>query len=93
MKPDDTVLDDDMLAIVPVRNMVLFPGLIVPIAIGREGSVAAAQYAVKQERPLGILLQRNPETDSPGPDDLSRVGTVAVVLRYVSPPDGTHHVV
>jgi ATP-dependent Lon protease len=93
VKPQDPELDENMLAIVPVRNMVLFPGLIVPVAIGRQGSVASAQYAVKNERPVGILLQVNPETDNPGPDDLSRVGTVAVILRYVSTPDGMHHIV
>ncbi|WP_296502984.1 endopeptidase La [Rhodoferax sp.] len=81
------------MAIVPVRNMVLFPGMIVPIAIGRESSIAAAQYAIKAERPIGILMQRNPEVDAPGPDDLSRVGTIASILRYVTTPDGTHHII
>jgi ATP-dependent Lon protease len=84
---------DDAIAIVPVRNMVLFPGMIVPIAIGRESSIAAAQYAIKAERPIGILMQRNPEVDAPGPDDLSRVGTIASILRYVTTPDGTHHII
>lgn len=86
-------IPDDALVIVPVRNMVLFPGMIVPIAIGRESSVAAAQYAVKAERPLGILMQRNPEAEAPAGDDLARVGTVATILRYVTTPDGTHHVI
>jgi ATP-dependent Lon protease len=92
--PDDTAaLPDDALIIVPVRNMVLFPGMIVPIAIGRESSIAAAQYAIKAERPIGILMQRNPEVDVPGPDDLAPMGTVASILRYVTTPDGTHHIV
>ena len=86
-------IPDDAMAIVPVRNMVLFPGMIVPIAIGRESSIAAAQYAIKAERPIGILMQRNPEVDAPGPDDLSRVGTIASILRYVTTPDGTHHII
>ncbi|MDO8456179.1 MAG: endopeptidase La [Burkholderiaceae bacterium] len=81
------------MIIVPVRNMVLFPGMIVPIAIGREGSIAAAQYAVKAERPVGILMQRNPEVETPGADDLSPIGTVASILRYVTTPDGTHHII
>ena len=87
------VLADDALVIVPVRNMVLFPGLIMPIAIGRESSIAAAQYAVKHELPVGILMQTRPEADRPGPDDLARVGTIASILRYVSTPDGTHHII
>lgn len=84
---------DDALIIVPVRNMVLFPGMIVPIAIGRETSIAAAQYAIKAERPVGILMQRNPDVEAPGPNDLSPVGTIASILRYVTTPDGTHHLI
>ena len=86
-------IPDDAMIIVPVRNMVLFPGMIVPITIGRESSIAAAQYAIKAERPIGILMQRNPEVEAPGPDDLSPVGTIASVLRYVTTPDGTHHLI
>lgn len=86
-------LPDDAMVIVPVRNMVLFPGMVLPISIGRERSINAAQYAVKAERPVGILMQRNPEADDPGPDDLSAMGTVAAILRYVTTPDGSHHII
>ncbi len=86
-------LPDDALIIVPVRNMVLFPGMILPITIGRESSITGAQQAVKAERPIGIVLQRNPEIDQPGLDDLHVVGTLANVLRYVTTPDGTHHII
>lgn len=86
-------LPQDAMVIVPVRNMVLFPGMVVPIAIGRKASIAAAQYAIKGELPIGILLQRNPEAETPGPDDLSPMGTVAAVLRYVTTPDGNHHII
>ena len=84
---------EDALVIIPVRNMVLFPGMIVPIAIGRETSIAAAQYAIRAERPIGIVLQNNPEVDVPGPDDLAPMGTIASILRLVTTPDGTHHIV
>ncbi|MBI5909815.1 MAG: endopeptidase La [Betaproteobacteria bacterium] len=86
-------LPDDALIIVPVRNMVLFPGMILPITIGRDSSIAGTQQAVKAERPIGIVLQRNPEIDRPGLEDLSLVGTRANVLRYVTTPDGTHHII
>jgi len=86
-------LPDDALIIVPVRNVVLFPGMILPITIGREISIAGAQQSVKAERPIGILLQRNPENDSPTLDDLYPVGTLANILRYVTTPDGTHHII
>ena len=84
---------DDALIIVPVRNMVLFPGMILPITIGRENSIAGAQQAVKSERPIGVVLQSNPEKDRPGLDDLCVMGTLANVLRYVTTPDGTHHII
>ncbi|PKO61288.1 MAG: endopeptidase La, partial [Betaproteobacteria bacterium HGW-Betaproteobacteria-18] len=87
------VLPDDAMVIVPVRNMVLFPGMIMPVSIGRERSIMAAQYAVKAELPVGILMQRNPEAEAPTPDDLSAMGTVAAILRYVTTPDGTHHII
>ena len=86
-------IPDDALIIVPVRNMVLFPGMILPITIGRDSSIAGAQQAVKSERPIGIVLQRNPEIERPGLDDLCLVGTLANVLRYVTTPDGTHHII
>lgn len=87
------VLPSDALVIIPVRNMVLFPGMVVPISIGRSSSIAAAQYAVKNDQAVGILMQRNPDVETPGADDLSSVGTIASILRYVTTPDGTHHIV
>ncbi len=86
-------LPEDVVIVVPVRNVVLFPGVVMPVAVNRERSVAAAQEAVRSERSLGFLLQRDPTVDEPGPDDLHRVGTVAGVLRYVTAPDGTHHLI
>jgi ATP-dependent Lon protease len=86
-------IPQDALPIVAVRNVVLFPGVMAPIAIGREQSIAAAQYAVKNGCPVGILLQRDPQVETPGPEDLVAVGTVANILRYVTTPDGTHHII
>jgi ATP-dependent Lon protease len=86
-------LPDDAMIILPVRNMVLFPGMILPVTIGREASIAAAQQAVKSERPLGLLLQRDPALNTPRPEELHETGTVAQILRYVTTPDGTHHVI
>jgi ATP-dependent Lon protease len=86
-------LPEDALIILPVRNMVLFPGIILPITIGRERSRAAAQEAVRAQRPVGVLLQSKPEVDEPGAEDMHWVGTAANVLRYVTAPDGAHHVI
>ena len=83
----------DALIIVPVRNVVLFPGMILPITIGRPRSVAAAQQAVREQRQVGILMQRDPEVGDPAPIDLHRMGTVANVVRYLTAPDGTNHLI
>ena len=86
-------LPEDALIIVPVRNVVLFPGMVVPLTVGRERSRAAAHEAARLQRPLGVLLQSNAEAEEPGPDDLHWVGTTANVLRYITSPEGTHHAI
>ncbi|MET4490817.1 endopeptidase La [Bradyrhizobium sp. LA7.1] len=86
-------IPEDALIVIPVREMVLFPGAIAPIAIGRAKSIAAAQQALREQRPVGIVLQRSPEIEEPGPDDLYRVATIANIVRYITAPDGTHHIV
>jgi ATP-dependent Lon protease len=86
-------LPEDALAIIPVRNMVLFPGLVLPITIGRSSSIAAAQYAVKGEHAIGILTQINAQTQSPAAEDLATVGTITTILRYVTSASGEHHII
>jgi len=81
------------MIILPVRQAVLFPGMVLPLAIGRPSSIAAAQEAVRSERMLGILLQTDPAAEDPSPEQLHRVGTCAQILRYVTATDGTHHVI
>src|SRR6516162_2160599 len=86
-------LPEDAIAIVPVRNVVLFPGTVIPLTVARERSRAAAQEATRLQRPLGVLLQSKPQVEDPGPDDLHWVGTTATVLRYITAPDGSHHAI
>jgi ATP-dependent Lon protease len=86
-------LPPDALIIVPVRGIVLFPGTVFPVTIGRPRSIRAAQQAVREQRQIGILMQRDPELAEPEPLDLHRVGTVANLVRYVTAPDGSHHLV
>ncbi len=86
-------LPADALIIVPVRSTVLFPGLVLPITLGRTKSVAAAQQAVRDQRQVGILMQRDPELAEPSANDMHRMGTVANIVRYITAPDGAHHLV
>jgi ATP-dependent Lon protease len=84
---------DDGLIILCVRSVVLFPGVVLPISVGRKRSVEALQEAVRRRKPVGILLQKDPETENPGPGDLYGVGTAAEILRYVTANDGSHHII
>jgi len=86
-------IPEDALIILPVRNIVMFPGTIVPLTISRTRSQAALQEALRLERPIGVLLQNKPDVSEPGPDDVHRVGSSAAVLRYLAGPDGTHQAV
>ena len=86
-------LPPDAMIIVPVRGFVLFPGMVMPVTISRQRSIAAAQQAVREQRPVGILMQRDPELAEPTAIDLHRMGTIANVVRYVTAPDGSHHLI
>jgi ATP-dependent Lon protease len=86
-------LPPDAMIIVPVRNFVLFPGMVMPVTIVRPRSVAAAQQAVREQRQIGILKQRDPEVGEPTALDMHRMGTVANVVRFITDQGGTHHLV
>jgi ATP-dependent Lon protease len=89
MKP----LPDDALILIPMRNTVLFPGVISPITVGRAASIAAAQEAVRTNKPIGFLLQRNADNNDVKPGDLYWVGTSGNVVRYITGNEGAHHLV
>jgi ATP-dependent Lon protease len=92
-KPELKAQSVDLLVILPVRSTVLFPGMVMPLTVGRKRSIAAAQQAMRDKRPVGVVMQRNAEVVEPTASDLHAVGTLASVLRYVTTPDGTHHLV
>jgi len=89
----ETRVPEDVLLVLPVRNLIVFPGAVTQVALGREVSIAAAQEAVKNDRKLGLVLQRDPAVDEPGPEDLYKVGTVVSVVRYITAPNGMHHLI
>src|SRR3954471_6364417 len=86
-------LPPDAMIIMPVRNFVLFPGVVMPVTVGRQRSIAAAQQAVREQRPVGILMQRDPQLEEPSPIDMHRMGTIANIVRYVTAPDGSQHLI
>ena len=86
-------LPADALILIPTRGLVLFPGTVLPVTLGRQRSIAAAQAAIRLNQPVGLVLQRDPATEDPIAIDLHRMGTEANILRYVTSPDGQHHVI
>jgi ATP-dependent Lon protease len=81
---------EDVLIILPVSNAVLFPGVVLPIAVGEGLALAAAQEAVRTQRRVGLVLQTDP---APNPDTLHRVGTAATIVRFITAQDGSHHLI
>lgn len=86
-------LDTTDLPILPTRNLVLFPGVTIPINIGRESSLRLAEYAMEHHIPMGVVCQLNPETEHPGINDLYGVGVVVEVLQLLPLPDGSKAII
>ena len=90
---DDVDLAGGRMIVVAVHGMVLFPGVVLPVVVGRDKSVRALQAAMKAEKPVGLLLQKDAANENPSPADLHTIGTTAAIVRYVTTPDGGHHVI
>src|SRR5574341_240855 len=77
------------LPLVPVRDTVLYPRLMSPLTVGRERSIRAIEAAMAKNQFIVVFLQRDPETQEPGADDLYTVGTEVAIGRMLRMPDGT----
>ncbi|TVQ34648.1 MAG: endopeptidase La [Geminicoccaceae bacterium] len=75
--------------VLPLRDIVVFPHMIVPLFVGREKSIAALEEVMKEDKQILLVAQKNASQDDPGPDDIYRVGTVSSVLQLLKLPDGT----
>jgi ATP-dependent Lon protease len=89
----DSAPPDDALILVAVREAVLFPGVVVPLAANRPATVAALQEAARHGKHVVVVLQRDPSVEAPALTDLYPIGTEARLLRYVTAPDGSHHAI
>ncbi|MBW1844529.1 MAG: LON peptidase substrate-binding domain-containing protein, partial [Deltaproteobacteria bacterium] len=76
------------LPVLALREFVVFPYMVLPLFVARERSIAAIEDALAADRLVLLVAQRNPDTVDPDPDDLYRVGTVAMVMRSMRMPDG-----
>ena len=76
------------LPILPVRNTVLFPGMVIPVTVGRQKSIRLVKKAYKGNRIIGVTAQLNQQKDEPTADDLYQIGTVAYIIKMITLPDG-----
>src|SRR3712207_1835178 len=87
-KPTET-LRGELLPVLPLRDIVVFPHMIVPLFVGREKSVRALEAVMRDDKQILLVAQKNAALDDPAPDDLFQVGTVSTVLQLLKLPDGT----
>lgn len=83
----------DVLSILPLRNTVLFPGVVIPITVGRDKSIQLIREAYQTKKPIGVVAQKDPEVDDPTKDDLYQIGTMATIMRILQMPDGNTTVI
>jgi len=81
------------LGILPLRNTVLFPGVVIPITVGRDKSIKLIKDANRKEKIIGVLAQKDVSIEDPGPDDMNSIGTVARILKMLRMPDGNTTVI
>ncbi|NQY08576.1 MAG: endopeptidase La [Flavobacteriales bacterium] len=81
------------LPILPLRNTVLFPGVVIPITIGRDKSIKLIKKYFKGDKTIGVVSQKNDAVDNPSVDDLNKIGTVAFIIKILKMPDGNTTVI
>ncbi|MBY0348492.1 MAG: endopeptidase La [Hydrotalea flava] len=85
---EEKIVIPDTLPLLPLRNTVLFPGVVLPITVGRDKSIKAVNEAYKNDKLIGVLAQNDTEVEDPAVKDLCKIGTVAKILKLIKMPDG-----
>jgi ATP-dependent Lon protease len=92
LNEDDAAFDpsslSDEIAILPLRNTVLFPGVVIPITVGRDKSIKAVSEAYKGDKMVGVVSQKDSQVEEPTPADLQSIGTIAKIVKLIKMPDG-----
>ncbi len=83
----------EVLPILPLRNTVLFPGVVIPITVGRDKSIRLIQDAYKADKTIGVVSQKNNSIEDPALKDLNTVGTIALIIKMLKMPDGNTTVI
>src|SRR6478752_10324526 len=85
LKPEDLPAE---LPILPIKNTVLFPGVVIPITVTRQKSIRLIKKAYQGNRIVGVIAQKNKQAEDPGTEDIYRFGTVAKIIKMIVLPDG-----
>jgi ATP-dependent Lon protease len=88
LSPEEIPKLPDLLPVLPLKDAVLYPYIIVPLSIGRDSSIHAVDAALSDHRLVALVAQRDPSVDEPAEEDLYRVGTAAAIMRMLKLPDG-----
>ncbi len=83
----------EILPLLPLRNNVLFPGVVIPITVGRDMSIKLIEDVMSNTKTIGVVAQKDPNTESPKGEDLNKVGTVAKIIKMLKMPDGSKTVI
>lgn len=89
---EDKIVNEDtpeILPILPLRNTVLFPGVVIPITVGRDKSIKLVKEAYDSTKTIGVVAQKNQDAENPGIEGLHEVGTVATIIKLLKMPDGS----
>ena len=84
---DEQAIPDE-LPVLPLRNTVLFPGVVIPITVGRDKSIKAVNDAYKADKLIGVVAQKDSNVEEPTVSDLEDIGTVAKIAKLIKMPDG-----
>ena len=85
---DEPIEMPDELAILPLRNTVLFPGMVIPVTVGRQKSIRLVKKAYKGDRIIGVIAQKNQDKAEPTSSDLHEIGTMGYIIKMITLPDG-----
>jgi len=88
MEGDKDMVVDDIIPILPLRNTVLFPGVVIPITVGRDKSIQAVKAAYNKDKLIGVVSQKDGNIEDPTPGDLCSIGTVAKIIKMIKMQDG-----
>ncbi len=88
-KKEESLDKTAIIPLLPLRDVVMFPHMIVPLFVGREKSIAALESAMKYEKSIFMVAQKNAKDDDPKQEDIYQVGTIGIIIQLLRLPDGT----